>query len=365
MPRRDAPYLTALPTPDQPPSAGPGISVVICAYTEDRWDDLLAAIQSVQQQRQPAHELTVVVDHNALLFRRLRRALPDVTVIESTGQPGLSGARNSGVAASTGAVIAFLDDDATADPDWLARLSDAYTVDGRDDHQVIGVGGTITPYWEDGRPAWFPEEFDWVVGCTYRGMASSAAPVRNLIGCNMSFRREVFGAIGGFSGGLGRIGKKLNSCEETELCIRARQRFPGSVLVHEPRARVSHRVPASRGRWHYFRARCLAEGRSKALVSSIAGSDVALSSERAYTLHTLPRGAVRGLVDVVARGDVSGAYRAGAIAAGLAITVTGYLATVMADWSARMLRFGGDQALAHASQALVHGPTGSGQIQRQ
>src|SRR5205085_69247 len=72
--------------------------------------------------------------------------------------------------------------------------------------EVIGVGGTVEPLWLHGRPPWFPPEFDWVVGCTYCGMPEVAGPVRNLIGCNMSFRREVFEGVGGFRSGIGRIG---------------------------------------------------------------------------------------------------------------------------------------------------------------
>lgn len=55
--------------------------------------------------------------------------------------------------------------------------------------RVMGVGGSIVPRWESARPGWMPRKLDWVVGGTYRGMPATTAPVRNLIGCNMSFRR--------------------------------------------------------------------------------------------------------------------------------------------------------------------------------
>src|SRR5439155_54307 len=76
------------------------------------------------------------------------------------------------------------------------------------------------------RPTWHPPEFGWVVGCSYRGLPVEPAPVRNLIGCNMSMRRELFDAVGGFTHGIGRIGTIPLGCEETEWCIRVRQRFP-------------------------------------------------------------------------------------------------------------------------------------------
>jgi cellulose synthase/poly-beta-1,6-N-acetylglucosamine synthase-like glycosyltransferase len=118
-----------------------------------------------------------------------------------------------------------MDEDATAAPDWLERLTHGY-----DSDEVLGVGGTIDPLWLTGRPAWFPAEFDWVVGCTYRGLPETANRVRNLIGCNMSFRREVFQQVGGFRSGIGRIGLRPVGCEETELCIRLNQHIRGCFV---------------------------------------------------------------------------------------------------------------------------------------
>ena len=100
------------------------------------------------------------------------------------------------------------------------------------------MGGAIEPLWESDRPRWFPPEFDWVVGCTYRGMPCEPKPVRNLIGCNMSFRREVFAQIGGFRDEIGRVGARPSGCDETELCIRLGQRLPHALLLYSPCARV-------------------------------------------------------------------------------------------------------------------------------
>jgi GT2 family glycosyltransferase len=218
-------------------------------------------------------------------------------------------------------VIAFLDDDAVAAPGWLGCLLEPYA-----DPEVIGVGGTIDPLWPGRRPAAMPAEFDWVVGCTYRGVPGTREPVRNLIGANMSIRRSVFDAIGGFRSDVGRVGTRPVGCEETELCIRARKALPGSRFVFEPRARVRHRVTPDRACARYFRARCWAEGRSKAVVARHAGSEDALSAERRYVRTVLPSGIARGVRDAVANGDVAGLARAAAIVAGLVITDAGYSA---------------------------------------
>jgi GT2 family glycosyltransferase len=303
-------------------------TVIICAYSDERWSDLKAAIASVQGQTVPPGEIVVVIDHNPALLERVRAEIPAVIALANRCERGLSGARNSGLAIAQGEIIAFLDDDAVAEPGWLAQLCAGYR-----DPEVLGVGGAIEPLWLGGRVPWFPAEFGWVVGCSYRGMPESTAAVRNLIGANMSLRREVFAAIGGFSGTLGRVGARPVGCEETELCIRARQHWLGRSLLYEPRARVRHRVPAARVRWGYFLARCYAEGLSKAQVVHLVGPDDGLASERSYTLRTLPQGVVRGLADGLVRRDISGFARVGAIIAGFACTTTGYLVATVAGWA--------------------------------
>jgi GT2 family glycosyltransferase len=297
------------------------IAVVICSYSERRWGDLLAAVASVRRQELPARRTVVVVDDDAALYERVRASLPQVTAVLKRGGQGLSAARNAGVAVAREDIVAFLDDDAVADPSWLARLAEHY-----EDPDVLGVGGTVEPDFAAGRPAWFPREFDWVVGCSYRGLPRELTPIRNFIGANMSFRRRIFDAVGGFDGAVGRVGTRPAGCEETELCIRVLERMPGGRLLYEPRSVVRHRVPRARAAWPYFWRRCWAEGRSKAVVARAHPGRRALSSERAYTLGVLPNAFARALAEAAAGRDGPALARAGAIAGGLTVTTAGYLA---------------------------------------
>ena len=301
----------------------PGISVVICVYTEDRWEDILAAVSSVRAQSYRALQTLLVVDHNAALLDRLAHAYreaADVLVLPNAGPRGLSAGRNTGIAASRGEVVAFLDDDAVAERDWLRRFAEGYA-----DPCVMAVGGRTVPVWASGRrPAWFPEEFDWVVGCTYRGLPPGRARVRNVLGGNASFRRTAFEAAGGFATGIGRDGdRRPLGCEETELCIRLTRARPGAVLLIDDRAVIHHRVPAARERFAYFRARVWAEGLSKALVARSVGAGEGLASERRYTTRVLPAGVARGLRDALLARP-GGAGRAGAIVAGVLTAAGGY-----------------------------------------
>lgn len=293
-------------------------SVIVCCYTHERWDDLQAAISSALSQSPPPDEVVVVVDHNPGLLDRLGDAFPEVTLTPNVGAQGLAGARNTGLKLVGSDVVAFLDDDARAEPGWLAAHLAAY-----DDPRVLGVGGRLDPVWDIGRPGWFPHDFDWVVGCTHTGVPVRPAPIRNPIGANMSFRTEVLREAGGFSEELGRVGGRPLGCEETEASIRATQRHPGGVVWYSPGAVVEHRVPASRSTWTYFRRRCWAEGRSKATVRTLSREP--LGTERSYATSVLPRAFLSALRRAVG-GDRHGLPRAGAILAGLSLTSLGYLA---------------------------------------
>src|SRR5690349_17684373 len=101
------------------------ISVVICVYTEDRWEDIRAAVQSVRDQRREPHELILVVDYNPELHLRLKAEYTDALVVENTHERGLSGGKNTGAEIATGDIVAYLDDDAVADPGWLEALEEA------------------------------------------------------------------------------------------------------------------------------------------------------------------------------------------------------------------------------------------------
>jgi GT2 family glycosyltransferase len=297
----------------------PSVSVVVCAYTERRWDPLVAGIQALFAQTLPPAQVVLSVDHNDELERRARAAFPGVDVVANQEEPGLSGARNTGMRHATGEIVAFLDDDARPEPTWLEALAAAF-----DDRDVVGAGGVALPEWVDGRrPAWLPAEMYWVIGCSYVGLPTAVAEIRNPIGANMAFRREALRAAGGFVQGIGRVGVVPLGCEETELSIRIR-RLTGHTILHLPHARVSHRVTASRVTWRYFVSRCWSEGLSKALVARHAGAGPALASERTYAARTLPLGVLRAIRDAV-RGDAGGLGRAAAIVTGFAITATGYV----------------------------------------
>jgi glycosyltransferase involved in cell wall biosynthesis len=305
---------------EQPrPGAHLRISVLICAHTMERWRELEAGVASVLDQTHPAHEVIVTIDHDELLLDRARAEFPEVRVLASEGAPGVAGARNTALRYATGDVVGFIDDDARADHRWLEAIARAHA-----DPRVLGTCGTIEPRWEGPPPAWMPPELYWVVGCSYRGLPTTVAPLRRAIGANMSFVRDAFDEVGAFDEELGRLRHVPASCEDTEFAIRALRERPGTQLLHLPDARVQHAVPRARTTWRYLVWRCWTEGRAKQLLTRAVGPGAGLADERAYVIRVLPAGFAAGLRDSL-RGDPDGLRRAGAIVAALGLTVAGYL----------------------------------------
>lgn len=299
--------------------AGLAVSVVICAYSEQRWELTRAAVNSVLGQSPRPLQVLLVVDHNADLAARARRELPELTVLESDGAPGLSGARNAGLRAAAQPVTVFLDDDAEARPGWLASLVEPYH---RAD--VVATGGSVHPWWPGLRPRWLPPAFDWVVGCSYVGLPDSVCVVRNPIGANMSLRTRLALESGGFDATVGRVGTRPTGCEETELAIRLTAGSPGSVVLYVPAAGVDHHVGQERLSVSYFLRRCWHEGISKATVVRLVGSTAGLASERRHAAAVIPAALLRDLRSL-ATGDPSALLRITAALGGLAMATAGYL----------------------------------------
>ena len=115
------------------------------------------------------------------------------------------------------------------------------------------------PRWEQAEPAWIPSEFYWVVGCSYRGLPDRSVPIRNPIGANMAFRRSVFDRIGGFSDGIGRVGRTPLGSRRPSSRSDATEQVGGRI-VQVPDAVVDHLVPADRTSWSYFCAPMLGRG---------------------------------------------------------------------------------------------------------
>jgi cellulose synthase/poly-beta-1,6-N-acetylglucosamine synthase-like glycosyltransferase len=311
--------LTRAGIADDPGSSHAAVTVVICTYTMQRWDALRAAVSSVLSQDPQPAQVVVVIDHNPELAARASDELHGAQVLESDGPPGLSGARNTGLAAATQPITVFLDDDAEARPGWLASLIEPYH-----SPDVVATGGYVEPRWPNLRPRWLPREFDWVVGCSYLGMPDSAGAIRNPIGANMSVRTQAAVEAGGFHAGVGRIGTPPAGCEETELAIRLTAGRPQATIYYTPDSAVDHYVAPERVKFSYFMRRCWHEGLSKAVVVQLAGASAGLQSERRQVALVIPTQIARELSRFL-RGDMTALLRVWVTLGGLTAATAGFL----------------------------------------
>lgn len=235
------------------------VSVVICSYSEELYEHLVEAVESILSQTHDDVEAVVVVDGNDELYRLISSDYADtdeVRLVLNDENLGLSASRNVGVENSTGDVVAFMDDDAIADERWVEELVSTY-----EEKEVEAAGGRMTPIWVAGKPSFLPEEFYWLIGVTHRGFPDEGE-VRNTFGSNISFRHDVLERLEGFDEELGRKGDRHVQGEETELAARMRDEL-GGVLYYNPDAEVGHKVFEYRTRARWLMNRAFLQGYSK------------------------------------------------------------------------------------------------------
>jgi GT2 family glycosyltransferase len=323
------------------------VSVIIAAYTEDRWLDTVKAVDSALCQAPRPLEVILVIDHNPGLAQRARAKwgrVRRVTILENVGLRGASGARNTGVLKSQGEIVVFLDDDAFAAPEWLRSLCQHFN-----DAKVVGVGGGITPQWPGTRPRWFPQEFDWVVGGSYAGMPKAAAPIRNVWTGSMAIRRSAFDAVGGFRESFGRTHAAYGP-EDTDLCLRVQRALPSGYWLYDPSAEVIHKVPLARSTPGFFLKRCWYEGRGKAALARLVGIGASTAAERRHATQVLPAAFLRELRLAILHGEPVNLQRSAAIFAGLLWTAAGFVTGMLT----------GRRHSVHIKDSEAGGPATSG-----
>ncbi|MDH4366593.1 MAG: glycosyltransferase family 2 protein [Dehalococcoidia bacterium] len=327
----------------------PKVSVIICCYTDERLKDIHEAVDSVLAQTLRPHELIIAVDHNKQLYERLAQTYGEsanihsnsanlnqspgcqfpiptsgapipIVLVLNEGAQGLSETRNVGLRAASGDIVAFIDDDAVAEKDWLLYLSKPF-----EDERVVAVGGRAIPLWlNGGRPSWFPEELDWIVGCTYEGLPLDGNKIRNVAGCNMAFLKEAFAKAGLWDTRMGSVGQSLKGGEEAEMCLRFRQKIPTALILWEPKALINHKVPLSRAGLRWVIKNSYDQGTCKVKVTKYCDStsENHLSTEGSYLRYLLSRSVPGRLARFYHKRSL---LQAGAILVCIAATGAGYL----------------------------------------
>lgn len=221
----------------------PRISVVVCTYNGSR--TIRECCEGLQRVQYPNFEVIIVNDGSTDATAKIVSEFAYRVI--STSNMGLSHARNLGMQAATGEIVAYLDDDAIPDTHWLTYLAAAFA---RTQH--VGIGGPNVTIKEDG----------WIAECIGNSPGNpthillSDEVAEHIPGCNMAFRKSALEAIGGFDPQFRIAG------DDVDVCWRLQQ--AGGTLGFSPAAMVwHHRRNAVRAYWkqqlNYGKAEALLE----------------------------------------------------------------------------------------------------------
>ncbi|WP_138007353.1 glucosyl-dolichyl phosphate glucuronosyltransferase [Halalkalirubrum salinum] len=243
------------------------VSVVVCTYTMDRYDVFTEAVESALAQTYEPIEVVLVIDGNPEVYERVVEDFGDlenVVVHNNDENRGISYSRTKGAELASGEIVAMIDDDGVAEPDWIDRLVETYE---RTD--AVAVGGHVKPNWVGGKPDFFPEEFYWLVGCDERGMGEHMEELRNTYGSNISYRRDVFLSVGGYDENTGRKGDRHIQAHEAPVCVRIRD-LTGKGVLYNTAAVVNHTLFEYRGNFRWLVERSFWQGYSKRIMDQIS-----------------------------------------------------------------------------------------------
>lgn len=306
----------------------PKVSVIIPAYTMERWELLQQAVASACMQTSPPAEVIVPIDNNEQLLRisqskwSATRTGVDVPVrviasefpheerdlsvhVHVQGAKrrfGAGQARNTAAEHAQGEILAFLDDDAAAETTWIEELLKPYS-----DPSVLAVGGAPYPRYQEERPLWFPPQFDWVFGCAYEGLPTTTSPFLRLIGANMSVRADALKQVGGFHS---------IDFDDMDMCHRVAALGGPASVVYTPSAVVRHYVPAQRTSWKFFWRKCFYVNREKVRAHREMGAASSFGPDVAFVVRTMTVGFSHELRSLF-RGDWYAILRIGAILVGV------------------------------------------------
>lgn len=246
----------------------PLVSIVVCAHRTDRFQDLLDAVNSLKAQSHSRIEIITVIDGNPELYEMAKKLAEGsrIRVLLNEKNLGLSESRNRGISMAKGDIIAFFDDDAIAEANWVEELVRMYL-----DRDAIAAGGCILPLWLSGEPKCLPQEFYWLIGATHKGFPEEVGEVRNTFGSNLSFKSDVLRTLGGFRGEMGVKAKGQLQSEETEICDRMKDKF-GKGVTYNNKAIVHHKVFPERLRWRFLLGRAFWQGYSKRVMKEMGHS---------------------------------------------------------------------------------------------
>jgi glycosyltransferase involved in cell wall biosynthesis len=248
----------------------------------DRLEAFTEAIDSVLAQTYRSLEVVIVIDGNPTLYDRIVTMYGEdarVRVELNSENRGISYSRNRGAELATGEVVAFIDDDAVAEKEWIAEHVKVYK-----QTNAVATAGPVVPAWVDGEPAFFPAEFYWLVGCTEPAFAEDGEEIRNGYGSNVSYQREVFLTAGGYDVNTGRRGDLHIQAHEAPLGVRLESKY-GRRVTYTTNPKVQHMLFNYRAKFSWLLYRSFYQGYSKRIMKLLY--PVAAGQELKFLSHLM------------------------------------------------------------------------------
>ena len=229
------------------------VSIVICSFKHV--DLLRGAVKSlIDQTASPECYEVIIVDNDPTPNKAFQNIVEEASQIISIRyvhekKSGLSQARNKGGKIATGDYICYLDDDAKANPEYIASLIDIIQEVSPD-----LCGGPHFPFYLSPKPEWFLDRY----GMDSKGKSPRYLQSNEYIcGLNMVLKRSLLEDLDWFNTELGQVGYKRIGGEDTYIQIKARQKYPNLKLYYDPRLCVHHLVPSRKMiLWRHLRMVC-------------------------------------------------------------------------------------------------------------
>ncbi len=242
------------------------ISVIIPSYDINKLNLLKKSIDSVLSQKYSNYDIIVITESEDLTdaVESSYNSSPRVSVVQISNESGgVSEARNEGIKQARGDIIAYIDSDAVADENWLQKINKVY----QENEDVIAVGGKSIANWETNKPWYLPDSFLWLVGVTHKGHPDHGEIIRSTFGCNMTFKKNIFDKISGFSSDLGKSHGFNLQGEEPELGLRIQNEF-NTGMYYTKNAIIYHTVEKHQTNFKWLSKRAYLQGVTKAIMSN-------------------------------------------------------------------------------------------------
>ena len=219
--------------------------VSLCEQSVDPTQFEIAVVANACTDTTPAVVVTVAQRYPSVRFILIEEPIA-----------GLSRARNRGIDATSAPLIAMIDDDATADSDWIKGIIERFS---RLPDRVAAIGGEIDPVWQAARPAWLAP---WMMGAmsAASNMGTEARLIQSHEGLfegNCCYRRAALQSVGGFPVELGRAAGLLLSGEGD---INTLLRHQGWQFFFDPKILIHHTIHADRLQPQWLKRRFFWQG---------------------------------------------------------------------------------------------------------